>query len=65
MEWNDCELTRPEKAAQYEVPMQTPPSLKNGMVQTTISEMVIKAEPTESVESVLRKVADAWEKTLR
>lgn len=65
MEWYDCGLAHPEKAAQYEVPMQTPTGIKNGMVQTTISEMVIKTEQTESVESVLRKVADAWEKALK
>lgn len=34
-------------------------------IQVTLGEMGIKTEPTESVESVLRKVADAWEKTLR
>lgn len=65
MDRNDCKLTSPEKAAQYEVLMQTPTSLKNGMVQTDLIEIGIKTEQTESVESVLRKVADAWEKALK
>ena len=86
MEWNDCELTPPEKVAQYEVLMQTPTGLEKDMawwcgegwyipwtfieifpvkwrkinIQDTLGEMGIKTEQTESVESVLRKVADAW-----